>query len=217
VRDNHAGVMTTHPVIARSVVLATVLTGVALTGCASATHRAGSPMMRGAGSSATASTGPGMMGGGSGYRYSRLRCSAPASLPGSIVNVTLADMGMTTMMGGTAPMGAHMMLRATPASAPAGTISLVASNMGWRTHELVILPLAAGASDGQRVPGPDGKVDETGSLGEASNSCASGTGDGITAGSVSWATLTLPAGRYELMCNLANHYADGMHQELIVS
>ena len=217
VRDNHAVVMTTHPVIARSVVLATVLAGVALTGCASATHRVGSPMMGRSGSSATPSTGPGMMGGGSGYRYSRLSCSAPASLPGSVVNVTLADMGMTRMMGGTAPMGAHMTLRATPVSVRAGKISLVASNMGWRTHELVILPLSAGASAGQRVPGSDGKVDETGSLGEASASCASGTGDGVTAGSVGWTTLTLPAGRYELVCNLANHYADGMHQELIVS
>ena len=158
-----------------------------------------------------------MVGGGSGYRYSRLRCSAPPSLPDSIVNVTLADMGMTTKMGGTAPMGAHMMLHAAPATAPAGTISLVASNMGWRTHELVILPLPASASAGQRIPGPDGKVTETGSLGEASNACASGSGDGITSGAVGWTTLTLPAGHYELVCNLANHYADGMHQALTVS
>jgi len=146
-----------------------------------------------------------------------LSCSAPASLPGSIVNVMLADMGMTTMMGGTAPMGAHMMLHAAPASAPAGTISLVASNMGWRTHELVILPLATGASAGQRVPGPDGKVDETGSLGEVSNSCAAGAGDGITAGAVGWTIVTLAPGRYELVCNLQNHYANGMYQELVVT
>jgi uncharacterized cupredoxin-like copper-binding protein len=203
--------------IRRSVVLTTVLAGVVLTGCTSATHRAGSPMMGGTGVSATNPHGGPTMDGGSGYHYSRLTCAAPNSLPGRVVNVTLADMGMTTMMGGTAPMGAHMMLRATPASVPAGKISLVASNMGWRTHELVVLPLAAGASAGQRVPGPDGKVDETGSLGEASGSCASGTGDGITAGTVGWTTLTLAPGRYELICNLTNHYADGMHQELVIT
>lgn len=161
--------------------------------------------------------GPGMMGGGAGYSYSRLTCAAPGSLPGRTVTVTLADMGMTQMMGGTAPLGARMMLRAVPATVPAGQVSLVVSNMGWRTHELVILPLAAGAVAGQRTPGSDGKVDEAGSLGEASRSCAGGAGDGINAGTVGWTTVTLAPGRYELVCNLANHYADGMRQELLVN
>jgi uncharacterized cupredoxin-like copper-binding protein len=158
-----------------------------------------------------------MMGGGAAYHYSRLTCSAPNSLPGSTVRVLLADMGMTRMMSGTAPMGSHMMLRATPGTVPAGRISLVASNMGWRTHELVILPLAASAVAGQRVPGPDGKIDETGSLGEASRSCAGGSGDGISAGAVGWTTVTLAPGRYELVCDLENHYIAGMHQELVVT
>jgi uncharacterized cupredoxin-like copper-binding protein len=129
----------------------------------------------------------------------------------------LGDMGMTQMMSGTAPLGAHMMLRAAPATVPAGQVSLVVSNVGWRTHEVVILPLAAGAAAGQRVPGADGKVDETGSLGEVSNSCAAGVGDGITAGAVGWSTVTLAPGRYELVCNLQNHYANGMYQELVVT
>jgi hypothetical protein len=68
-----------------------------------------------------------MMGGGAAYHFARLICSAPRSLPGRIVNVTLGDMGMTRMMGGTAPLGAHMMLRVAPASIPAGQISLVVS------------------------------------------------------------------------------------------
>ena len=174
-------------------------------------------MMGGAGTPGATSAGSGMMGGTSGYHYSRLSCAAPTALPGRIVQVTLADMGMTKVMGGTAPMGAHMMLRAAPASVPAGRISLVASNMGWRTHELVILPLAAGAAAGQLIPGADGKVDESASVGEASKRCAAGTGDGITAGTVGWTMLTLARGRYELICNLANHYADGMHQELTVT
>jgi uncharacterized cupredoxin-like copper-binding protein len=158
-----------------------------------------------------------MMGGGAGYRFAQTTCSPPGSLPGRIVNVTLADMGMTRMMGGTAPLDAHMLLRVSPATIPAGQISVAASNLGWRTHELVILPLAAGAAAGQRVPGSDGKVAETGSLGEASHSCGSGTGEGITSGTVSWTTVTLPPGRYELVCNLPNHYADGMYQELVVT
>ena len=158
-----------------------------------------------------------MMGGAPGYTFSRLTCSAPPSLPGTTVDVMLGDMGMTQMMSDTAPLGGHMMLRVTPATVPAGQVSLVVSNMGWRTHELVVLPLAADASAGQRVPGADGKVDETGSLGEVSNSCAAGVGDGITAGAVGWNTVTLPPGHYELVCNLENHYANGMYQELVVS
>jgi uncharacterized cupredoxin-like copper-binding protein len=157
-----------------------------------------------------------MMGGGSRYHYSSLTCSAPTVLPGQTVRVTLSDMGMTKMMGGIAPMGAHMRLTASPTTVPAGQVSLVASNRGWRTHELVIFPLANGAAAGQRVPGADGKVAETGSLGEASSSCAAGTGEGITSGAVGWTTVTLSPGRYELVCNLRNHYADGMHQEMDV-
>jgi uncharacterized cupredoxin-like copper-binding protein len=157
---------------------------------------------------------PGMMGDG-GYRYSRLTCAAPTDLPGLVVTVVLADMGMSRMVGGTASPGARMMLHAAPATVAAGQVSFVAQNMGWRTHELVVLPLASGTA-GLRVPGMDGKVDETGSLGEASADCAAGTGDGIPAGAVGWVTLTLPPGTYEIVCNLTNHYADGMYQRLTV-
>ena len=157
-----------------------------------------------------------MMGGPAGYHVSSLSCSAPAALPGTRVTVVLGDMGMTSMMGGTAPLGAHMMLHATPAAVRAGTVSLAATNMGWRTHEVVVLPLPPGQAAGQRVPGADGKVDETGSLGEASNSCAAGTGEGIRAGTSGWATLHLAPGQYELVCNLRNHYADGMYQAITV-
>ncbi len=158
-----------------------------------------------------------MMGSGSGYQLSGLRCAGPSAPAGQAVGVTLADMGMSRRMGGTAPMGSHMMLRVSTSSVPAGLVTIVAGNMGWRTHELVILPLSPGVSDGQRVPGSDGKVSEVGSLGEASRSCAGGAGDGITAGSVGWVSLHLAAGRYELLCNLKNHYADGMHQVLVVT
>ena len=88
---------------------------------------------------------------------------------------------------------------------------------GWRTHELVILPLGAAAPAGHLRAGPDGKVQESTSVGEASKSCQAGSGEGIKAGAVGWTTLTLVAGRYELICNLPNHYANGMHQLLVVT
>ena len=52
------------------------------------------------------------------------------------------------------------------------------------------------------VPDSAGKVDEAGNLGEASNTCADGSGDGIESGSVGWVTITLTSGHYELVCNL---------------
>jgi uncharacterized cupredoxin-like copper-binding protein len=152
-----------------------------------------------------------------GYHYSRLSCSAPATRAGSAVTVVLGDMGMTRMMSGKAPLGARMMLMARPSVVPAGEVSFVVQNMGWRTHELVVLPLSAGAVVGTRSPGADGTVDESESLGEASASCAGGSGEGITSGAVGWVTLTLRPGRYELICNLPNHYADGMRQELDIT
>jgi len=102
------------------------------------------------------------------------------------------------------------------AAVRSGQVSLVATNMGWRTHELVVLPLFEGATAGTRIPGADGKVNETGSLGEASKACGAGEGEGIASGTVGWTTLTLVPGRYELPCNLTNHYAEGMSQELDV-
>ena len=50
-----------------------------------------------------------------------------------------------------------MLLEVSPATIPAGQISVVASNLGWRTHELVILPLADEAAAGQRTPVPAGR------------------------------------------------------------
>jgi uncharacterized cupredoxin-like copper-binding protein len=211
-----------------AVVSSVLLAAVALTGCSSGNAGSGSGGMGGGGGSqqsgggmmgdgTSGSTAPSGMGPAAGYRYSPPLCAAPASLPGSRVEATLADMGMTRMMGGVAPMGARMLLAATPATSAGGRITFIVANRGWRTHELVVLPLAVGAVGGQRRVGADGKVSETGSLGEASGGCAAGKGEGIRTGQVSWVTLTLPAGRYELVCNEQNHYTDGMHQDFVVA
>jgi uncharacterized cupredoxin-like copper-binding protein len=157
-----------------------------------------------------------MMGGSTGDHAPALTCQGPTPPSGQVVAVTDGDMGMTHLVHGPAPVGGHMRLLALPASVRPGQLTLVVSNRGWRTHELVILRLGSGMQAGQRRAGPDGKVPEDASLGEASRSCAAGKGDGIRSGSVGWVTVTLPAGRYELLCNLENHYADGMHQELAV-
>jgi uncharacterized cupredoxin-like copper-binding protein len=162
--------------------------------------------------------------GSGGFRNRATSCTAPLSLPGSVVTVTQSDMGSMMagpMMGsGTMVLGQAMPgmlgLQASATTVPAGTVSFVVDNVGGMTHEFVVLPLT-GPGVGERSVGSDGKVSEAGSLGEASRSCGSGPGDGIQAGTVGWVTLHLPAGRYELICNQPWHYASGMYAELEVT
>ncbi len=151
-------------------------------------------------------------------------CAAPA-LPGTVVDVTLTDMG--GMMGwgdnkGYSWPGRGMArVFVNPSTVPAGQVSLRVRNKGGLTHEVVVLPLPQGQFPGQLVSGPDGKVDESGSLGEASRTCGADDGMdiapyGIAAGASGWTTITLPPGRYELICNIAGHYWAGMYTELDV-
>lgn len=142
-------------------------------------------------------------------------CDAPA-LAGQIVDVRLVNMGGALMRGGGPMMGGTMRVIADRQTVPAGTVSLRVANVGSLAHELVVLPLDDGASVGERPVGADGRVEETGGVGEASRSCGSGSGDGIAPGELGWVTLTLPAGDYELICNLAGHYAAGMYTTLHV-
>jgi uncharacterized cupredoxin-like copper-binding protein len=152
-------------------------------------------------------------------------CTAPA-LPGQVVDVTLADMG--AMMGGTpssgmmggstqgmGSSGGRLRATASPSAVPAGQVSFRVHNTGGMVHELVILPLPPGGA-GRRPVGADGKVNEDGSLGEASSSCAAGSGDGIAPGATGWVTVRLARGRQELLCNLPGHYAAGMFTTLDV-
>ena len=144
------------------------------------------------------------------------KCTAPP-LPGHVVDVTLADMGSGMMSGSPGPREMGMRLSVTPAKVSAGTVSLRVVNTGASAHEVVVLPLPAGQTQGQREAGDDQKVDEEGSLGEASKNCGAGTGEGISPGSAGWTTLTLRPGRYELVCNFPGHYTMGMHAELDVT
>jgi len=139
----------------------------------------------------------------------------PASTARTVVDVTLADRGAMSspgMMG----RGGMLSLSASPDTVPAGRITFIATNVGALDHELVIMHLPADGA-GTRPVGSDGTVDESGSLGEASTSCGSGAGDGITPGTRSWVTLDLPAGHYELLCDLPWHYAGGMFTAFTVT
>ena len=141
-------------------------------------------------------------------------CAAPG-LAGTVVNVTATDMG-GPMMAGPGRMGG-MRLTGDHATVPHGTVSFLVTNAGRYTHEMVILPLPGTQIAGTRPVGGDGKIDEAGSLGEASATCAEGTGQGILPRSSGWVTVDLPPGRYELVCNFAGHYTAGMYTQLTVT
>ena len=148
------------------------------------------------------------------------QCSAP-TLPGTVVDVTLADVGSVMrgggMMGGYYAVGGTMRILASTNHVPPGIVSLRAANTGSLVHELVVLPLPSGQSAGERAVDAGGRVSEMGSVGEASRACGLGAGDGIDPGAIGWAELHLDPGAYELICNMPGHYAAGMYAELTVS
>jgi len=152
---------------------------------------------------------------GSGYRTNSAQ-EAP-DLPGTVVRVSLTSMGAPMMGGRTAMHGGVMRLSTDRTTVAHGTVSFLVTNNGRSDHELVVLPLADGQTVGNRTIGDDNKIDEAASLGEASNTNGAGTGEGIQPGASGWVTLTLDPGHYELVCNLAGHYAAGMYAELTVT
>jgi len=143
---------------------------------------------------------------------------AAPNLPGTVVNVSLTNMG-GPMMGQSNGMmnGGSMSLSTDQASVPHGTVSFFVTNGGSIENELVVLPLPNSHAVGARPIGGDAKIDEAGSLGEASKSGGADAGDGIAPGASGWVTVTLASGQYELVCNLPRHYSAGMYTQLTVS
>ena len=111
------------------------------------------------------------------------------------------------MMGDGDPMTVN--LAESPRWVSSGTVTFEATNLGALDHELLVLP-APPDGVGTRPVGPNGRIDESSSLGEASSSCGPGAGQGISPGTSSWITLHLAPGNYELVCNVSWHYAHGM-------
>jgi len=101
----------------------------------------------------------------------------------------------------------EMKIAAIPASAAAGTVTFAVKNSGKLPHEVVVIKTdKAAASLGPADSA--GKVPEAGSQGE--------TGD-VAAGAAKTLKLKLAAGHYALICNIAGHYAAGMHQDFTVN
>ena len=178
-------------------------------------------------STAAVATGP-MGNPGSPFLTMPPSCDVP-DLPGTVVDVILADMpgtimgrGMGPTMMGPGPTGQHgpgmqmMSLSLSPTTVPRGQVSFRVVNRGAWVHELAVLPLGSGQNIGQRRIEAENKVDESASLGHVEGSCGADEGDGIVPGATGWTTITLAPGRYELVCNIAGHYRAGMYALLEV-
>ena len=164
-------------------------------------------------------------GSGANFRFgfqARTSCTTPnlsdTVLSGTVVNVVLTNMGGPMMgQGFGMPYGGAMRLTTDRATVSPAPVSFLVTNGGSVSHEMILLPLSDSQIVGTRPARGDGKIDEVGSLGEASNTCGEGAGQGILPGASSWITVTLAPGRYEVVCNLPGHYAAGMYSQLTVS
>ncbi len=135
----------------------------------------------------------------------------PATQPAETTQPASTD---TTTSGGGTPLTIAMSEYAftpTDTTAPVGKITITAPNQGKLSHELVLihtnlavdkLPLVSGGAE----------VDED-SFGEAN--LPGEIGD-VEPGDTKSLTVTLPAGRYVVLCNIEGHYKAGMVGTLTV-
>jgi uncharacterized cupredoxin-like copper-binding protein len=115
---------------------------------------------------------------------------------GATVNVTVKEYSVTA-----------------PPTALSGDVTFVVTNAGTMPHELLVvlsnaLPGQIPITDGGDPPVPvssgANKISEDGSVGETG-------GDPLEPGETRTFTVTdLAAGKYQLLCNIAGHYTNGM-------
>ncbi len=110
-------------------------------------------------------------------------------------------------------LGGPMTLVASPRAALAGDVTFVVKNAGTIDHEVIVLktdvpfdklPIVDGGDPPARVSSGADKVDEANKAGE--------TGDpNVKAGETRTFTIkNMQAGKYALVCNIAQHYGKGM-------
>ena len=118
------------------------------------------------------------------HRRRRAKATRSAPMPGSTVS-DIGRYGDDAEDGHVAPLGGHITLRAASASVPMVRSASSCRTAGW-AHELVVQSLIVDATAGHGIPGGEGKVDETSSLGQVSYSCGAGDVDGVTADAIGW-------------------------------
>lgn len=127
--------------------------------------------------------------------------TASTTTPGGGVKVT-EPAGATTVnieVGDSKGLDGPMTMTVSPATVPAGKVTFVVKNTGTIEHEMIVLKTDI-AFDKLPVDA-EGKVSEDTSIGEVAE---------FAAGTTKSVTLDVTAGNYDLVCNIAKHYAMGM-------
>jgi uncharacterized cupredoxin-like copper-binding protein len=131
----------------------------------------------------------------------------PLRYPGSaqIVHVTLGETSPTAMY-----------IHLSQTAVPEGKVSFVITNEGKEKHEFVVLqtkvaadsfPVVSFEGDANRINEDAGNVKNVGETGDPP----------MAPGTTKVLTIDLASGHYAVVCNLAGHYAMGMHQDLWVT
>ena len=89
----------------------------------------------------------------------------------------------------------------------AGTVVFDVKNAGTIIHELVVIKTDLAPDKLPPSTGEPGQMLEDGSVGEVED---------VDVGASKQLSLKLEPGKYVLICNLAGHYAAGMHVGLVV-
>jgi uncharacterized cupredoxin-like copper-binding protein len=137
--------------------------------------------------------------------------TVPKGTSGTTVNVTVSD---------TKGLDGPMTLAVSPGSVAAGDVTFVVKNTGTIDHEMVVLktdvafdklPVAYGGDPPAPVASGGDKVSEDGNVGE--------TGDpDLAPGKTRTFTIkNMVAGKYALVCNIAEHYPKGMRAPFTVT
>jgi uncharacterized cupredoxin-like copper-binding protein len=118
---------------------------------------------------------------------------AEASGEGSAVQVSMKDYELTV----------------SPDTAPAGTITLEASSDGPSVHEFEVFEVTGDVDPGALPVEDDVAITDGLTLIDEV--------EDVVPGSTAELTLELEPGTYAIVCNLAGHYAKGMHATLTVT
>jgi uncharacterized cupredoxin-like copper-binding protein len=89
-------------------------------------------------------------------------------------------------------------------SAKAGTVTFKVKNAGQDAHELIVIKTRTKAAKLKTTK--NGKAVEAGNVGEVE----------VATGKTKSLKLKLKKGHYALICNIADHYSEGMHKDFTV-
>jgi len=142
------------------------------------------------------------------------------AIGGVSLGLAIANSKASTTAGTTVEVTVKEWSVTAPPTALAGDVTFVVTNQGTMPHELLVvrsdalpgqIPLTDAGDPPVPVTSGADKISEDGSVGETG-------GEPLVPGETRTFTVTnLEPGAYQLLCNIAGHYKNGMWSEFTVS